>query len=178
MSTLRFFSSLLILCITNISYAQTDPDANIQSEILNTSVNVQINTGDSIQSATIIDPGFDDVDILVTAISRDVDTLFDPDLEVRTLSGKFLAANNNWQEPEGNQIGLLHNVIRCYVDFGIINPGRADAVVLLSITQALTDGDTRIVADVRDVDGFSGRTVVSILRVDGSLFNSHSCSDI
>ena len=176
----RLLNLVLLSTFTGMASAQIDPDSTIESEILNTSVNVQINAGDSIQSATIIEPGSlgGDVDILVTAISRDVDPLFDPDLEVRTLSGTFLGANDDWEEPEGSQNGFIHDVIRCYVQQGIINPGPRDSVVLLSVTTASTNGDTRVVADVRDVDGLQGRTVVSILRVDGSLFNRHTCQDI
>ena len=180
---MRFRDVLCLITCWTLSgpiAAQDDPDADIETEMFNTSINLEINTNDSVQLGTIIDPGFfgGDVDILVTAISREVDPGFDPDMEIRTRGGVFLAANDDWQRPEGGQIGFLHDVIRCYVDEGLINPASTDAVVLLSVSRDLAGGDTRIIADVNDVDGFSGRTVISILRVDGTLWDTHRCSDI
>ena len=174
----RLVTLLVLWAITSLGYAQNDPDAGIESEILNTSINVFINSGDSIDFATIIETGVGDVDVLITAISRSVDPLFDPDMVVTTLSGKFLAANDDWEVPEGNQQGFIHDVIRCYVQEGVIKPDDLDSVVLLSVTRTLTDGDTRIVAKVNDVDGLAGSTVVSILRVDGALWDTHNCRDI
>jgi hypothetical protein len=89
----------------------------------------------------------------------------------------LLATNDNWEDPEGDQRGLIHELIECYVAENIINPGDDDAVVLISLDSFSGDRPT-VLAEVSSADIDSGRVVLSFTQVDGALFEDHRCEEL
>lgn len=166
--------------LSGTAFAQIEGE-DIGDEIINGSLNGFIRSGDSISGGIIVSPRTnEDIDLIITAISKDVDPLFDPQLvvTVRDLDGTFEVRNDDWEILQGGQNSqFLEDQIDCYIaNDKIPLPGTFDSVVVLSL-----DGPSIVEAEASSSDfkpNDEGKTVLSFQQVDGAEWNTHNCQDI